>query len=136
MWIQKKYPDTIYFDLRPEVKPDVIGDIRHAPFADETFDLIIFDPPFRSSGVNTKWKDIYGIFDTADILNLIIEGLPEMKRILKKDGILNMKWSPHSISLKRVLALIPAGLTVLLGQQTAFRTKHASSTYWFTIIKE
>lgn len=36
---------TIRMDYRPEVKPDVVGDIRKTNFEDNTFDKIYCDPP-------------------------------------------------------------------------------------------
>lgn len=55
-WFNKHEPHTIYMDIREEsltlcdgrtteVKPDVIADCRDTPFPDNTFNLIIFDPP-------------------------------------------------------------------------------------------
>jgi|SRR3990167_1183603 len=36
---------TIRMDIRPEVKPDVVGDIRKTDFPDAHFDEIYLDPP-------------------------------------------------------------------------------------------
>lgn len=55
-WFDRKNPDTIFMDSRAletelcdgrklVIKPDVIGDFRDMPFADESFRMVVFDPP-------------------------------------------------------------------------------------------
>lgn len=47
----------IRVDIRPEVLPDVVADVRHLPFADESFDWIMADPPY-----SPEWaKRLYGL---------------------------------------------------------------------------
>ena len=57
------------------VTPDFVGDFRDMPFDDETFNLVIFDPPHLKNVGNTSymaakygrlsenWRDDYEIFD-------------------------------------------------------------------------
>ena len=55
-WFNREYKDAVYMDNRIEnttlcngrkliVKPDVIADFRKMPFEDESFHLVVFDPP-------------------------------------------------------------------------------------------
>src|SRR5690242_2325814 len=56
-WWDKAHPLAVYMDsreaprgsvdVRPnfEVAPDVLGDFRDMPFEDESFRLVVFDPP-------------------------------------------------------------------------------------------
>lgn len=55
-WFNKENTETIYMDNRTEdtrlcdsrrliVKPDIIADFRNMPFEDESFYLVVFDPP-------------------------------------------------------------------------------------------
>ena len=54
-WFDKNEPHTTYMDRRAEefeihkktinVKPDIVADFRDMPFDDETFNLVVFDPP-------------------------------------------------------------------------------------------
>lgn len=55
-WFDKHHKDTVYMDIRQlddtlcdgrqlSINPDVIGDFRNIPFEDNTFKLVIFDPP-------------------------------------------------------------------------------------------
>ena len=34
-------------DIDPTVKPDVVCDVHHLPFKDQSFDIIVCDPPFN-----------------------------------------------------------------------------------------
>lgn len=62
IWFDKNHPEAIYFDKRNEefylafgrnktnlrhceVHPDVQGDFTNLPFPDESFSLVVFDPP-------------------------------------------------------------------------------------------
>jgi hypothetical protein len=50
MWLNKKHPNTIYLDQRPECEPDIVGDFRDLKqFPDESFRLIVFDPQHAGS---------------------------------------------------------------------------------------
>lgn len=65
IWFVKDHPNAVFFDQRVEdfaqffgsskkserhisVHPDVVGDFRHLPFPDESFHLVVFDPPILS----------------------------------------------------------------------------------------
>lgn len=62
-WYERNEPHTTYMDIRKEIihykdrqleriaeiNPDVIGDFRKIPFEDNSFDLVVFDPPHLSS---------------------------------------------------------------------------------------
>ena len=57
MWFDKQNPIAMFVDQRDvdpgfvqqrpnfSVKPDAIMDFRHLEFADNTFHLVVFDPP-------------------------------------------------------------------------------------------
>lgn len=38
-------PAPVFMDLDPAMEPDVVGDFRALPFADASFDVLVFDPP-------------------------------------------------------------------------------------------
>lgn len=55
-WFQKNRSDTVYMDNREledtlcdgrklEIKPDIVADFRNIPFPDDSFKLVVFDPP-------------------------------------------------------------------------------------------
>jgi hypothetical protein len=137
IWFNKKDPVAVFTDIRPEVKPDYIMDLREDCshiFDPETFDLIIFDPPHTTWGPRSQVGKRYGVFHASEIRDIIQKGAIQIHRILKDDGFLVFKWNTHEMSLEKILALMPQ-FRPLFGQKTATRTKHASSTYWVVLIK-
>ena len=72
-WYERNEPHTTYMDIRKEIltckdrglkreieiKPDIVADFRDMPFADATFDLVVFDPPHLIRGdkkSKTRWS--------------------------------------------------------------------------------
>lgn len=65
-WFDKENENTVFMDNRSfkdtlcdgralEIKPDIIGDFRHIPFEDETFYLVVFDPPHLLKAGENSW---------------------------------------------------------------------------------
>ena len=79
-WFDKNHPQVVYMDNREygpeklsnratlEVKPDVIADFRAMPFDDNSFSLVVFDPPhlFRV-GKNSYMAKKYGALDQKNL---------------------------------------------------------------------
>lgn len=135
MWENKHDPDTVYLDVRPEVKPDIIGSICNTPFANNTFDLVIFDPPHKNLGATSTMTWRYGHFSTAQIMYTLVAGFHEISRILKEDGLCLFKWSDGNIDLNRALRQQPLNLSVLVIQRVSYHTKSGNQCYWVTMIK-
>lgn len=88
---------------------DMCFDFRQAPFPDDTFDVITYDPPYVSKGGRStatgEMRDHqrrYGI-DVApgnarDLQDLMDEGLKEMTRITKWNGIIFAKCQDYVTS--------------------------------------
>lgn len=77
-WYDKNEEHTTYMDIRKavytakdrdlvrkiEIAPDVQADWKHIPFEDETFDLVVFDPPHLIRAGKTSWlAKKYGTLD-------------------------------------------------------------------------
>ena len=46
MWFNKKHPNCLYIDQRPECEPDIVADHRNlTQIPDNQFKLIVYDPP-------------------------------------------------------------------------------------------
>lgn len=117
-WFNKENADTIYMDNRAEdtslcdgrkliVKPDIIADFRDIPFEDESFYLVIFDPPHLiRAGDKSFLKLKYGRLDTT-WKDDIKKGLSECLRVLKKNGVLIFKWNEEQISFSKIKTLLP-----------------------------
>lgn len=136
IWFEKSYPDAIYVDLRPEVKPDIVCNSTMLPFQDRSFDMVVCDPPHVKVGPNSAMAARYGIFHPWEIRRLIYEGFREFDRVLVEGGLVLFKWNDHSMKLPKILALIPSCFTPLFGQRVSMRTKSSSMTYWLCLIKK
>lgn len=130
VWFNKRHPDAVYLDIRPEVKPDVICDSRCIPDLLNGFDLLVFDPPHTNYGPNSNMSRVYGYFKTKEILDTIEKTAIEAHRVSNTEAILILKWNDHDIKLERVLKLMPQW-EPLFGHLT--KDGPGSKTYWVTM---
>lgn len=147
MWFDKKNPEALFVDVRSlarreiwrgadgeshsfEVSPDMQADFRKLPLDDESFSLVVFDPPhLKKRNGKTGWMQTkYGSLGCAwrDDLRL---GFSECFRVLKTGGTLILKWSEAEIKLSAVLALTPQ--PPLFGH----RTGKTQGTHWVAFLK-
>lgn len=142
-WFNKENPDVLFMDKRSEiltakdrdktrtieVKPDLVADFTNMPFDDETFNMVVFDPPHLKTLGKTSWmaKKYWKLDD--DWKQVISKGFDECMRVLKKDGTLVFKWSETEISVKDVLSIIP--YKPLFGHTTGRQSK----TIWMCFMK-
>lgn len=115
-WYDKDNPNVVFMDNRKldetlcdgrrlVVSPDVVGDFRHMPFSDESFYLVLFDPPhMHQLGTNSWTAKKYGVLLPTWREDLRA-GFEECFRILKPHGTLVFKWSDVQIPFDDVLRL-------------------------------
>lgn len=113
----KENPNVVYMDNRDfedilcdgrklKVHPDIIADFRDMPFKDNTFSLVIFDPPhLLKVGQNSWLCKKYGKLQKT-WQNDIKRGFNECMRVLKPNGTLVFKWATRDITLKQILDVI------------------------------
>ena len=139
-WFDKKNPDVLFADIRTEehtlcdgrvleIKPDIQMDFTNMPFEDNTFRLVVFDPPHMNKlGKNTWMAQKYGVLLPSWETD-IRAGFEECMRVLEPEGILIFKWNEAQITLNQVLNVI--GAKPLFGHVTG---KHGR-TIWMTFMK-
>ena len=140
MWFNKEHPDAIYMDIRKDkfvacdgrkinVDPDLIADFRNMPFEDESFKLVVFDPPhFNSLGENSYTAQKYGkLFSTWE--TDLKSGFDECMRVLEPNGILIFKWNEFQIKASTIIQLY--GTEPLFGHKSGKN----SLTLWMTFMK-
>lgn len=146
IWFDKEEPHTLYCDIREgeysveygkdgrfvqkiEIRPDVLCDFSNMPFADESFRLVVFDPPHAQGVKESSWMfKKYGVLpDNWE--QLIKRGVDECLRVLKPYGVLVFKWSDVSISTKQIIDAI--GRSPLFGH----RSGRKMGTHWLTFMK-
>ena len=112
-----------------DVSPDRVADFRNLPFPDESFNLVIFDPPHLDVGAG--WQvDKYGKLDARGWRDDLAKGFRECLRVLKPYGVLVFKWYEYHIPLKDVLKLCPA--KPIIGN----RRPKTSKTHWILFMRE
>lgn len=137
-WFNKENEDVLFMDIREEehilcdgrtleVKPDVVADFRDMPFDDESFYLVVFDPPHLINAGDDSWlAKKYGKLDELWQFD-IRQGFNECMRVLKPNGTLIFKWNEDQISLQEILSVID--YKPLFGNRR-------SKTHWLTFMKE
>lgn len=116
-WFDKQNPNVAFCDNRQvsetlcdgrslKIDPDTICDFKALPFPDESFYLVVFDPPHLKTAGPKSWQaKKYGKLpqDWEDELR---QGFKECFRVLKTNGTLVFKWSEVQIPLSKVLPLV------------------------------
>lgn len=137
-WFDKEHESALYMDNRTldttlcdgrklVVNPDVVADFKNMPFDDETFYLVIFDPPHLiRAGYKSFLKAKYGRLDPT-WRDDIKRGLMECWRVLKKNGTMVFKWNEEQILFSMVKDLLPC--EPIIGQRRG-------KTIWLVFFKE
>lgn len=104
-------------------------DFRAMPFEDNSFHLVVFDPPHLEKLGSKSWMaKKYGRLSPG-WENTIKEGFDECMRVLKPDGVLIFKWNENQIKVNRIIQVI--GVKPLFGHPSG---KHGQ-TIWMTFMK-
>jgi len=121
-WFDRTNPEALFVDKRREehvlkdssstggtrslvVDPDIQADFTALPFPDESFPLVVFDPPHLIGNGASGWlAKKYGALST-DWRDDIRKGFAECFRVLKAEGTLIFKWNEHCIPIRDILAL-------------------------------
>lgn len=110
-----------------EIKPDIIGDFKNINFPDESFYLVIFDPPHLIKLGENSWLSIkYGKLPKYWQSELK-QGFNECWRILKKGGTLLFKWNETDVPVKTVIDLFEV-------EPLLFNKR--DKTHWIVYFKE
>ena len=139
-WFDKKNPAVVFADIREldtelcdgrklEVKPDIMADFRNLPFKDNSFKMVVFDPPHLHKLGKTSWMaQKYGVL-LPSWEHDIKEGFNEAMRVLQPYGTLIFKWNEIQITTSKILKVI--GVVPLFGHPSG---KHGR-TKWIAFMK-
>lgn len=128
IWFNKTHPCATYIDIRPEVKPDFVVDSTKTGLADESFDLVVFDPPHVNFGKNARMSKNYGHHTTEQIRQIIKGSGKEAHRVSKPNALMAFKWNNHDQKLPTVLKMMSEYWEPLFGHMT--KDGPRSQTYW------
>lgn len=147
-YFDKEDERVIFQDIRDEeipltkgglfkVHPDVVADFRDMPWPDNTFRMVVFDPPHmvyysRSEDASHERRgDLYAEYGELrkDWREYLRRGFSECFRVLAPGGFLIFKWSDTDIKVKNILALTP--------ERPVFGHKSgkAMGTHWICFMK-
>lgn len=143
----RRIKTTLCDDREFEVNPDVQCDFTNMPFEDNTFKLVVFDPPHltRNTGKG-KYKEFYGSLSEiatptgwqqikyGALYNswpdMLTKGFKECFRVLEPNGILIFKWNETDIKVSEILKL--TNEKPIFGHKSGKR----SNTHWICFMKE
>lgn len=129
------------------VNPDIQCDFTNMPYPDETFQMVVFDPPhlLYSRGKKTKMVEQSGILSEKTIptgyqhikygalyfdwRDMISKGFKECFRVLKTGGFLIFKWNETDVKVSEVLQLTTE--KPVFGHKSGKR----SNTHWICFMK-
>ena len=144
-WLDKNHKNTLYIDIRKEdkgfmktrynrcVQPNAVLDFRNLPFKDNSFKLIVWDPPHMVTDKGlTSFVKTYGSLKPETWQSDLTRGFNELWRVLDNYGVMVFKWCESNKKTREVLALFHT--KPLFGNGIS---KHntKTSTYWYTFMK-
>lgn len=140
-WFDKHNKKVLFTDIRREeegfikarprfsVNPDEVMDFRHLEFPDNSFKMVVFDPPhLKHVGASSWMAKKYGYL-SKDWKEDLQKGFAECFRVLEEGGVLVFKWSERDIKIGEVLKLTP--YEPLFGHTTG----RSGSTKWVCFMK-
>ena len=140
-WFDKNNPNVEFCDKRVvphyeffpkqyiEITPDTVCDFTALPFENESFYLVVFDPPQVTDASEksiTRLK--YGCLENG-WQQMLSKGFDECWRVLKLNGVLIFKWSERMFTLGQILPLF--------SQKPLFGNKNrkGNKTHWLCFMK-
>jgi SAM-dependent methyltransferase len=124
MWFDRKDPRALFVDKRSEsitlpdkssrggqrtihIRPDMVADFTKLPFPDDSFSLVVFDPPhFARNGSKGWMAKKYGTLE-GDWREELRRGFAECFRVLRPAGTLIFKWNENEVAVTEILQLTP-----------------------------
>lgn len=112
------------------IDPDVVADFTALPFPDDSFHLVVFDPPHmhkNRSGQAGVFPGLYGTL-ADNWPDVMARGFAECFRVLKPNGTLVFKWADSSVRVAAVLMTTP--------HKPLFGSRRGRHTHWYVFMKE
>ena len=119
----------IWKNITHKVDPDIQCSFTDLPFPNESYSMVVYDPP-HLIGKDTGWLKLkYGHLE-KDWKVMLTKGFSECFRVLKQGGYLIFKWSEHDIPLTEVLKCTK--YKPIFGHRTGIKM----NTIWCCFMKE
>lgn len=140
-WFDKQDKRAVFSDIRAEqhmlcdgrslvISPDVIADFRALPFANNSFSVVVFDPPhLERVGENAWMGKKYGCLNKDTWRDDLRGGFKEAFRVLCPQGVLIFKWNETQVSVNQILELTDEA--PIIRQRVGKNDK----THWIIFVK-
>jgi len=143
MWFDKENPHVLFSDIRQKpkgtiakqkgwsIEPDEINDFRQLPYPDNSFQMVVFDPPhiLRKIPERGILPMQYGVLHPDTWRDDLKKGLDECWRVLMNEGVLVFKWNEQQKKLSELIDLFPT--QPLFGHPSGSK----SQTLWVCFMK-
>jgi hypothetical protein len=165
MWKSKHNENIIYLDIekRLQRKPIMYASSASLPFTDGLFDTVFFDPPFSWNNMThplfsypngqlrkQKYPNIsrencfsyYGIErykSRSESVSYIYRAQKELKRVLKNDGCLWLRWcNMTALDENNALGIFSEDWFHMLTHEIGDKNRKTgeSSSFWFMLMKK
>lgn len=117
-----------------EVRPDIVMDAKKMNFPDNSFHLVILDPPHLiNCGKTSDMAKSYGVLEKewhADMKAIFDEAW----RVLKPYGTLIFKWADKDVSLAELLYVL--GREPLFGDKKPAANKAGTNRFFLVFFKD
>lgn len=145
----KEHNNALYIDKRERepgfhghegrtygIDPDEVQDFRDLPYADQSFNLVVFDPPhvIRDGGMEDLAGQVqkkYGALHAETWQHDLRQGFEELWRVLTPGGTLVFKFADRAADFDEVLNVLPRD--PLFG--TVSRVCKTAENRWFVFYK-
>lgn len=140
-WFNKNNQDVEFCDKRYEedillcngqhihITPNTVCDFKNLPFNDESYYLVVFDPPHLIDKAGSSWMvKKYGTLP-KEWEKELKDGFDECMRVLKPNGTLVFKWNEVEIPTKKIIEVF--GISPLFGHKSGKRM----NTNWLVFMK-
>lgn len=114
--------------------PFVTSEWKDAPFPNNHFDMVIFDPPHLIKKEVIKECSLhksYGYLKEKTWKQEIKQGVRKLFDVLKPNGVFIFKWCENSIKVEEVIKLFP--YKPMFGINT--KSKGHTANWWILFIK-
>jgi tRNA G10 N-methylase Trm11 len=131
--------DRTKWGIEPlKVEPDIQADIKHLPFKDGSFNIIIFDPPHGSFTLESFLGVKYGGMSPRELRDLLIRANVEFNRVLIDGGVVFakiMEVEDKDYMLEKTFTNFKYLMRIRYGSQRAIKTSKAI-TVWMLMVKK
>lgn len=146
-WFDRNDPRAVFVDKRREthmlkdrtskggsrkliIDPDFQADFTALPFPDNSFALVVFDPPHLIQNGRSGWlAKKYGKLE-GDWRGELTKGFAECFRVLRPEGVLIFKWNEREVPVGQILSLTTE--RPLFGN----RNGRMNQTHWIVFLKD